>query len=172
MKIVTSELYASLYLFHWLCDSLTMSPLDCMSLFGDWLDPCGRWLLESASLALGCMSSWFTLPLECCCELSLCCFVVTGRGDFIFSCIVLKIEHMKHLIMLSNLCLLHSTVSATQHPSPASIQTLTGDHLARYSMKSTVICVSLVWIARFVYQLLQRKRRSQLRLLIASDSGL
>ena len=54
----------------------------------------------------------------------------------------------------------------------ASIQTLTGDHLARYSMKNTVKCVNLVRMARFVYQLLQRKRRSQLRLLIASDSGL
>ena len=53
-----------------------------------------------------------------------------------------------------------------------SIQTLTGDHLARYLVKSTVKCVDLVRIARSVYQLLQGKRQSQLRLLIASDSGL
>ena len=54
MKIVTSELYDSLYLFHWLCDSLTMSPLDCMSLFGDWLDPCNRWILEFMCKTLLC----------------------------------------------------------------------------------------------------------------------
>ena len=46
-------------------------------------------------------------------------FCCDGKRRFHFSCIVLKIEQMKHLIMLSNLCLLHSTVSATQSSSQA-----------------------------------------------------
>ena len=51
-------------------------------------------------------------------------------------------------------------------------QPSTGDHLVRFTMKSTAICVNSVRIARFVYRLLERKRQSQLRLLTASDSGL